>query len=118
MEVVKTREGFPKPIRDLPEADIQFKGVKGWIAQGESHQIIFFEMEPRGQVPEHRHEYAQWGLVVEGRMELIIGDETNVYEKGDEYLIPAHTEHSARFLSRVRVLDFFGEKARYRHKTR
>jgi len=25
-------------LNDLPEADIQFKGVRGWIAQGECHQ--------------------------------------------------------------------------------
>ncbi|UCE44036.1 MAG: cupin domain-containing protein [Candidatus Bathyarchaeota archaeon] len=118
MEVVKVIEGFPEPIKDLPEADIQFKGVRGWIAQGESHQIVFFEMEPLSQVPEHSHKYPQWGLVVEGRMELTIGGETNAYETDDEYLIPAHTEHSAKFLGRVRVLDFFGEKMRYKPKVR
>jgi len=41
---------------DLPEADIPFEGVKGWIAQGESHQMVFFEMEPFRRVPEHSHE--------------------------------------------------------------
>jgi len=118
MEVIKLKQGFPKPITELPEADIQFNGARGWIAQGENHQIVFFEMGPRSQVPEHSHKYSQWGIVVEGRMELTIGDETKVYEKGDEYLIPARTKHSARFLSEVRVLDFFGEKMRYKPKVR
>jgi len=109
---------FPELILDLPEADIPFEGVKGWIAQGESHQMVFFEMKPFSQVPEHSHESPQWGIVVEGRMELTINDKTEVYEKGDEYFIPAHTKHSARFLSECRVVDYFGEKMRYKPKVR
>ena len=118
MEVDTLRQVFPKVIKDLPEADIQFKGVRGWIAQGESHQIVFFEIEPLGKVSEHIHNSPQWGIVVEGKMELTIGDEARVYEKGDEYFIPPHTKHSAKFLSKVRVIDFFGEKTRYKPKVR
>lgn len=118
MEVDILKQGFPKVITDLPEADIQFKGVKGWIAQGESHQIVFFEIEPFAEVSEHSHDSPQWGIVVEGKIELTIGDETRVYEKGDEYFIPAHTKHSAKFLSKCRPIDFFGEKMRYKPKVR
>jgi len=108
--------GFPKIIKDLPEADIQFKGVRGWISQGENHQIVFFEIEPLGEVPEHSHETPQWGIVVEGKMELTIDNDTEVYEKGDEYFIPAHVKHSAKFLTKFRAIDFFAEKTRYKPK--
>ena len=114
--VDQLKRWFPELIRDLPEADIPFKGVKGWITQGESHQTVFFEMKPLSQVPEHSHESPQWGIVVEGRMELTINDKTEIYKKGDEYFIPAHTKHSARFLSECRVVDYFGEKMRYKPK--
>jgi len=50
-------------------------------------------------------------------MELTIGNERRVYEKGDEYFIPAHTKHSAKFLSKFRAVDFFAEKMRYKPKT-
>ena len=112
------KQGFPRLITDLPEADIQFGGVRGWIAQGESHQIVFLEIKPFGEVSEHSHGSPQWGIVVEGKIELAIGDETRVYEKGDEYFIPAHTKHSAKFLSRFRSIDFFGEEMRYKPKVR
>ncbi|MCK5593226.1 cupin domain-containing protein [Candidatus Bathyarchaeota archaeon] len=118
MEVDTLKQGFPKVITDLLEADIQFRGVRGWLAQGESHQLVFFEIEPFAEVSEHSHDSPQWGIVVEGKMELTIGDETRVYEKGDEYFIPAHTKHSARFLSKFRAIDFFGEKMRYKPKVR
>jgi len=112
------KHGFPKLITDLPEADIQFKGVRGWIAQGESHQMVFFEIEPSGEVSEHNHDSPQWGIVVKGKMELTIDNKTKVYEKGDEYIIPAYTKHSAKFPSRCRAIDFFGEKMRYKPKVR
>ena len=110
------KQGYPKMITSLPEARIEFKGVKGWISQGTDHQIVFFEMEPLGNASEHSHESPQWGIVVEGKMELTIGGRIHVYEKGDEYFIPAHTKHSAKFLTRVRAIDFFAEKARYKPK--
>lgn len=111
------KHSFPKVITDLPEAEIKLEGVKGWIAQGESHQIVFFAVEPKVEVSEHSHEYPQWGFVVEGKMELTIDGESKLNEKGDEYLIPAHAKHSARFLTKCRVIDFFSEKDRYKFKS-
>lgn len=112
----KRSQGFPEVITLLPEADVPFKGVRAWIAQGEKHQIVFFEMAPSTQAPEHRHNYLQWGFVIEGRMELTIEGEKRVYEKGDDYTIPAQARHSARFLSKCRVVDLFSEKTRYKTK--
>jgi len=109
--------GFPKVITDLPEADIPFKGIQAWILQGEKHQIIFFEMEPSAQVPEHSHDYPQWGIVIEGKMDLSINGKTRICEKGDEYVIPAQAKHYVRFLSKSRVIDFFSEKTRYGTKS-
>ncbi len=108
--------GFPKVITDMPKAEIPFHGVRGWIAQGQNHQLVFFEMEPTAEVPGHSHDYAQWGVVLDGEMELTIGEKTMIFGRGDDYVIPAGVSHSARFLTRTRVLDFFSEKTRYRHK--
>jgi len=110
-------QGFPNVITCLPEADIQFKDIKAWILQGEKHQLVFFEMEPSAQVPEHSHDYPQWGIMIEGKMELTIDGKTRIIEKGDEYVIPAKAKHYVRFLSKSRVMDFFSEKMRYRTKS-
>lgn len=112
------RRGYPKVITDLPEADLPFGGVRGWIAQGVDHQLVFFRAEPSAKVPAHAHDYTQWGVVLEGRMELTVGGEARVYETGDDYVIPPGVEHAARFLTSVRVLDFFGERDRYQPKAR
>jgi quercetin dioxygenase-like cupin family protein len=63
---------FPEMITSLPEADIPFKGVRGWISQALDHQIVFMDIEPIGDVAPHSHG-EQWGIVVEGEMELTIG---------------------------------------------
>jgi len=104
---------FPPMITDLPEADIPFPGVRGWISQAPTHQVVFLDIDPIGVVAPHSHG-EQWGIVVEGAMELTIGGVTRRCGPGDSYHIPAGVEHGARFLSRVRVIDMFGDVARYR----
>ncbi|MFB3853268.1 MAG: cupin domain-containing protein [Vicinamibacterales bacterium] len=106
---------YPEMITALPEADIPFKGVRGWISQAAEHQVVFLDIEPIGLVAPHRHA-EQWGVVVEGEMELTIGGETRRFGPGESYYIPAGVEHAATFLTRVRVIDVFGEPARYRPK--
>src|SRR5512135_481636 len=104
---------FPEFVTGLPEADIPFPGVRGWISQAQTHQVIFMDIEPIGNVAPHRHG-AQWGIVVEGEMQLTIGGETRKYGPGDSYHIPADVEHAATFLARVRVIDVFADANRYR----
>ena len=108
--------GYADVITDFPEADVQFEGVRAWILQGETHQLVFFQMEANARVPEHSHDYAQWGMVIEGEMELTIEGRTRNCRKGDEYLIPARAKHKASFLAKSRVVDLFSEITRYRTK--
>ncbi len=107
--------GFPEMIMKLPEADVPFKGVRAWISQGPDHQVVFLDIEPIGLVSAHRHG-EQWGVVVEGDMELTIGGVTTRYTAGDSYHVPGGVEHEARFLSRTRVVDMFADVDRYRPK--
>lgn len=76
------------------------------------------DISPVGEVPPHSHG-AQWGVVVEGEMMLIPlcgTGETRSYRKGEAYFIPAGAVHSARFNSRVFVIDFFADPDRYKAK--
>jgi quercetin dioxygenase-like cupin family protein len=109
--------GYPEVITRLPEADLPFEGVKALILQADMSQLVFFEFEADAKVPEHSHDYPQWGMVIDGKMELTIKDKPRICEKGDEYVIPAGTKHSVKFLSRARVMDFFSEKNRYKAKS-
>jgi len=108
---------YPDLIENLPDADIPFSGVHGKLLQASDHQVVFFEIEPIGKVPEHKHG-AQWGVVFEGEMDLTIGGETRTYVKGDTYFIPAGTLHSASFKMKTMLMDFFEDKDRYGIKAR
>ncbi|WP_419316292.1 hypothetical protein [Candidatus Acidulodesulfobacterium sp. H_13] len=37
-------KSFPEIIKNLPEADIPIEGVKAYISQADSHQILFMEL--------------------------------------------------------------------------
>jgi len=100
----------------LPEAEIQVDGAKAWILQGNANQLVFFEFDSGTQVPKHSHSYDQWGIVIEGEMELVIDGKPRICPKGAEYVIPSGAEHFAKFLHKTRVMDFFSEKNRYKLK--
>ncbi|MCK4749583.1 MAG: cupin domain-containing protein [Bacteroidales bacterium] len=106
---------YPEFISGLPEADIPFNGVRGWLSQGKDHQIVFFEIEPIGEVAPHSHG-AQWGVVFEGEMEFTIGGRTRTYRKGDHYFIPEGVIHSAVFKTKTWAMDFFADADRYQTK--
>ena len=109
---------FPSVITSLPRADIHVEGARAWILQSEASQLVFFEFEATAIVPEHSHTYPQWGIVVDGKMELVVDGEPWMCDKGTEYLIPAGAKHFARFLSQTRVMDYFSEKSRYKPKAK
>lgn len=106
---------YPEMIRALPEIEIATEGIRGWLVQSPTAQIVFFDIQPVGTIPPHAH-CAQWGMVIGGEMALTIGGETKTYRKGDRYFIPAGVEHSAVFPTRVQVMDVFDAPDRYRAK--
>jgi len=113
---VKYPQEYPEVITSLPEAIIQVKGIKAWVHQGKRHQLVFFQMEPNTKVPKHSHDYPQWGIMLEGKMQLTIDGKAHLIRKGDEYVIPTNAKHYATFLSKSRVIDFFSERTRYKTK--
>ncbi len=104
---------FPEYIRKLPRVDLPIDGVRGWLSQAPDHQVVFFEIEAGRQIDPHKHG-EQWGIVVEGEMELTIEGNPKRYRAGDSYHIPAGAMHSAKFLSYFRTIDVFADVDRYR----
>jgi quercetin dioxygenase-like cupin family protein len=103
---------FPEPIRNLPEADIPLKGVKAYLSQSENHQILFMEFDEDVELPEHSHA-AQAGIVLEGKIDLVIDGQKRTYTKGDHYYIPEGVRHSGRIYAGYADITFFDEPDRY-----
>jgi mannose-6-phosphate isomerase-like protein (cupin superfamily) len=108
-------EVFPEPIRNLPEADIPLDGFKAHLCQAESHQILFMESSKDVEVPEHSHE-SQWGVVLEGKVDLTIDGVKRTYSKGDRVFIPKGAKHSAKIYAGYADISFFNQKDRYKAK--
>lgn len=110
------KEGlFPQPVLDLPEADIPLAGIRAYLSQGRNHQIIFMEFAQDVDLPEHAHA-AQWGVVLEGRIDLAIGGIGRTYRKGDRYFIPEGTPHSGKIYAGYADMTFFDQQDRYQAK--
>ncbi len=108
-------EVFPEPIRCLPQADIPLSGSKAYLSQSENHQIVFWEFDEDVEVPEHSHE-DQWGVVLEGKIDLVIEGVKRTYRKGDRVFIPKGAKHSAKIYAGYADISFFNEKDRYKRK--
>ena len=107
---------FTEPIINLPLADIPLQGITAYLSQGESHQIIFMEFAEDVNLPEHAHA-AQVGIVLAGRIDLVIAGVPHTFVKGDRYTIPAGAVHSGHIYAGYADITFFDQKDRYGVKT-
>lgn len=112
---MKEKSIFPEPILRLVAANIPLDGVHARLSQSDTHQILFMEFSKDAVVSEHSHE-AQWGVVLEGEVDLVIGGEEHTFRKGDRYFIPEGVPHSARIRAGYADITFFASAHRYGSK--
>lgn len=63
---------------------------------------------PEQAIPTHQHPHEQIGVILEGGMELTIGDETRTLRPGDAYSVPPNLPHGGRAMDDgCVVLDVF-----------
>jgi quercetin dioxygenase-like cupin family protein len=108
-------ELFPDPIKNLPEADVPLPGVKAYLSQSDTHQIIFMEFVKDVDLPEHAHA-AQIGIVLEGKIDLVIDGHKKTFTRGDRYYIPEQVLHSGKIYAGYADITFFDQPDRYSKK--
>ncbi len=106
---------FPEAIKNLPIADIPIKGLTAYLSQGQNHQILYMQFEEDTKLTEHAHE-AQYGIVLEGRIDLNIDGVMKSYTKGNRYYIPSGVKHHGKIYAGYADITFFNEKDRYKIK--
>lgn len=104
---------FPETITNLPRANVPIEGVTAYLFQGENHQIVFMQFDRDVQVPLHAHG-AQWAVVLDGEIDLTIGELERTYRMGDTYFIPAGVQHSARIGAGYTDVTLFEDRDRYK----
>jgi unsaturated pyranuronate lyase len=83
----------------------------GYLARalhGESVTMAIVEIDPGAELPEHRHDNEQLGLVVEGSVRFRVGSEERSLGPGETWRIASNTSHSVTAgESGALVLDVF-----------
>jgi quercetin dioxygenase-like cupin family protein len=92
--------------------DSPLESLRGWLLQGERALTMFYEIPDGVDVPEHAHG-AQWGVVLEGSVEFMIGGETRTYRRGDTFYVPDSVAHSAVISPGYVGIDVFADADRY-----
>jgi quercetin dioxygenase-like cupin family protein len=83
-------------------------GIQMQSFSGSAVMVNWVTIEPNRPIPRHQHPHEQIGVMIEGAMELTIGDETRVLRPGDAYNVPPHLPHGGRTLEEgCVVLDVF-----------
>lgn len=103
---------YPEIIKSLPALTIPVQGAEANLLQGANNQLVFFEFTEDTAIPMHSHG-AQWGIVVDGKIDLTIGGQTKTYQKGDSYFIKAGEFHGGKIYKGFKAIDFFEEANRY-----
>ncbi len=77
-----------EPIEPVP-------GCRMRTPFGQNLMLSYLEMDDGAEVPMHSHPHEQGGILIRGRLELTIGDETRLCEAGAMFLIPPNVPHRA-----------------------
>ena len=94
-------------IHSLPSHEV-VPGCRLRTPYGENLMLSYLEMDEGAEIPLHHHPHEQGGILLEGKLELTIGDETRVVEAGGMFLVPPNVPHRAVAVSGpVRVMDVF-----------
>ncbi len=104
---------FPEMIARHPAADLGLAGVVSHLLQTAEQQVVFMRFDRDVEIAEHTHR-AQWGVVLDGEMDLIVEGELRTLRRGDSYFLPAGATHAARIRRGYSDVTVFDEPARYR----
>ena len=82
-------------------------GVTIRTAWGDKVMLSLVRFIPGSNVPNHSHPHEQAGVILEGKSDFTIGNETKQLKSRDTYIIPGGVEHSVKADQNCVCLDIF-----------
>jgi len=82
-------------------------GILGQYVHGESTTLGWVTIQAGSKLPAHHHPHEQITLMLEGKMEMQIGDEVVMMEPGTVKVIGSNIPHSAIAHTDCVLLDVF-----------
>ena len=106
-------DSFPSFMRDsrnLIDSGSQYtEDLEGYVFDGaDGSQMAFWHCRSARDSREHRHDYDEYFVVVQGRYTLRMEGQEIVLERGDEAFIPKGTLHSGSCSADTRTIHAFG----------
>ncbi len=81
-------------------------GIKSMAELGENLVMACMEIGPDKEDSGHEHPFEQCGVVLEGQIEMFVGDDTRVLKAKETYFIPAGVLHGWKtFDTPAKILD-------------
>lgn len=82
----------------LPAEEMD-KGILVRTLSAETIQLRHLVFEPETIIPDHQHPEEVVTMVLEGTLEMTVGDETRKVSQGEVFRVPPKTRHSGRVFS-------------------
>ena len=82
-------------------------GITGYYAHGSNMTFGYVELKEGSCVPLHKHINEQITYILEGQLDMIIGDNPFSLTPGMYFVIPSKTIHSAVAITDCKVIDAF-----------
>lgn len=98
---------FPDLIRDLPDFDGPFDAYR---LAAENCEVLFASYPAGTQIEPHTHPTENVGVITEGELILIKGNQETRFGPGEWYHLAAEEEHAARFEVPTSEVEFWFSK--------
>jgi len=93
-------------FNDIPVKEL-VPGINGQYVHGAKASMGWVTLKAGTIMPKHHHPHEQITCILDGELEMEIGDVTMLLTPGMVQVIPAHTPHSAVVKKDSIVIDVF-----------
>jgi len=81
-------------------------GIRSKLESGSNLTMAFMEIVPNKEGTAHDHPFDQCGVVIEGEIEMSVGEEKKSLRSMETYFIPAGIKHNWKTMSSpAKILD-------------
>ncbi|MEO8405157.1 MAG: cupin domain-containing protein [Chitinophagaceae bacterium] len=82
-------------------------GIKAEILQTQNLTIGYSFLKMGSVIPRHHHPEEAIDIMIEGELEMSVGDKTEIIRPGMMILVPSDIPHEAKALTDCRVVSVF-----------
>ncbi|MFI5170838.1 MAG: cupin domain-containing protein [Chitinophagales bacterium] len=93
-------------IDDLTQREVA-PGFFGKFIHSEKITVAYWEVKQGAEIPFHDHVHEMMVNVIEGKLELTIGDKTEIIQFGTVGIIPSNVPHKAKAVTDCKIIDVF-----------